>query len=182
MEQEGTRAHSRHQVPGAKWQGVAVLAALTMMLSACTPAQRIVGDADDAKGFDRITGHGGGVAIMNSGEYVVIRPNGSLSARCYMCTGVRESEAACQRTAERRGIPMCHPPRSHAAAPGTTQPAMLTATGVPGHDAPTPRSGVMCPVFGPTGQLPSVRYNPGWPYWCNYSGGTAPSCTCYKMQ
>ena len=181
MEQKGTRPHSHTPARRANWQGVAALAVLAAMLSACTPAQRV--SENTAQGFGRITGHGGGVAIMNSGEYVVIRPDGSLSARCYMCSGPREREAACQQTAARRGIEMCHPPGSHAAAPGAAQPAMLSAAGAPGGAAPVARSGgLMCPAYGPRGPLPAVRYDPGWPYWCNYQGGAAPSCTCYKMQ
>ena len=182
MEQEGKPSRLRKRSSALMGRGGAVVAILAVMLSACTSMEPRVAESTTATGFDRITGHGGGVAIMNSGEYVVIRPDGSLSARCYMCTGSGMSEDACQRTAARRGVPMCHAPANGAATPDGLQPAVSSSPAAQASGAGTPRGGVMCPVYGPSGALAPVLYDPGWPYWCNYQGGAAPSCTCYKMQ
>ena len=182
MELYGKTDHSRQRGSAAKGRGAAVVAILALVLSGCASMEPRVAESANATGFNRITGHGGGVAIMNSGEYVVVRPDGTLSARCFMCTGSGMSEDACRRTAARRGIPMCHAPADQDAAHSAAKPAMLTAAGSRKSVPATARGGVMCPVYGPSGPLPAVRYHPGWPYWCNYEGGAAPSCTCYKMQ
>ena len=52
-------------------------------------------------------GHGGGVALFASGEYVTIGENGEVVQRCYLCGAKASTREACELEARGLDIPMC---------------------------------------------------------------------------
>lgn len=53
--------------------------------------------------------HGGGIGLLNSGELVSIKSDGTLGPRCVVCRA-GESGEACEDRANRRDLPRCSIP------------------------------------------------------------------------
>ena len=138
------------------------LAVAALSLAGCQSMPENSGPSGDA--YFGAGGHGGGVALMRSGEYVTIGADGQVTQRCYMCDQAPGAAGSCAESARALKLELC------AAPPAPAAKALSGAM---------PRSTLYCATYGPNGPLPPIPYSPNYPdYTCFYYSANPPACIC----